>query len=521
MRRLLALVLLICPPRGHAQSFTRDWRPEDRTVIGDFSRINAIAASAERVYIVSTSGVLIWNPQFQHWEGSFDPPDRTLLAQVFAAIIDPLDNSLWLARTDRFIHYQPDIQMWDQGLVPEGIQAIAFDQDNPGVGLFLRTRSGWQLVPRGGNFAQPSPPPANPTVPHTVTEAIRSNPSLQANAAAILTDNRLRTVRYTAAARSFDNRGWYLGTSGIGVLYLADGSPLPERMSFGLPGNRVSAVFSWPGGVWAATDRTSFTDAAITFVSTDLGRFLSLPGTSATGTPFSQVKELAGQGKAVWAATDFGVAQVEPSDSSIRLVDQRQGLPDSRVYSVVSRAGRIVVGTAHGAARVNDSLRVERIAPQYSDAVYTVFPSGDTVWAGTPAGLLLALPDGQNLVRPAELASPSMQASVVDLAPLADTLVALTQDQLLWRNPRSRQWTLGPNLSGLLGRLRRFVADGEGFWVAGDRGVGFARLTTPPLRPLREGDLPGAANDLAVDEDYLWVATDGGLVRFRLNVIRP
>ena len=521
MRRLLALALLICPPRGHAQSFSRDWRPEDRTVIGDFSRINAIAVSAERVYMVSTSGVLIWNPQFQHWEGSFDPPDRNLLTQVFAGLADPLDNSLWLARTDRWIHYQPDIQLWDQGLVPEGIQAIAFDQDNPGVGLFLRTRSGWQLVPRGGTFPQPSPPPANPTVPHTVSEAIRSNPSLQANAAAILTDNRLRTVRYTAAARSFDNRGWYLGTSGIGVLYLADGSPLPERMSFGLPGNRVSAVFSWPGGVWAATDRTSFSDAAITFVSTDLGRFLSLPGTSATGTPFSQVKELAGQGKAVWAATDFGVAQVEPSDSSIRLVDQRQGLPDSRVYSVVSRAGRIVVGTAHGAAWLNDSLRVERIAPQYSDAVYSVFPSGDTVWAGTPAGLLLALPDRQNLVRPAELASPSMQAGVVDLAPLADTLVALTQDQLLWRNPRSRQWTLGPNLSGLLGRLRRFVADGEGFWVAGDRGVGFARLTTPPVRSLREEDLPGAANDLAVDEDYLWVATDGGLVRFRLNVIRP
>ena len=46
MRRLLALALLICPSRGHAQSFSRDWRPEDRTVIGDFSRINAIAASA-------------------------------------------------------------------------------------------------------------------------------------------------------------------------------------------------------------------------------------------------------------------------------------------------------------------------------------------------------------------------------------------------------------------------------------------------------------------------------------------
>ena len=30
-----------------------------------------------------------------------------------------------------------------------------------------------------------------------------------------------------------------------------------------------------------------------------------------------------------------------------------------------------------------------------------------------------------------------------------------------------------------------------------------------------------AANDLAVDEDFLWIATNGGLVRFRLDAIRP
>ena len=41
------------------------------------------------------------------------------------------------------------------------------------------------------------------------------------------------------------------------------------------------------------------------------------------------------------------------------------------------------------------------------------------------------------------------------------------------------------------------------------------------MRSLREGDLPGDSNDLAVDRDYLWVATDGGLVRFRLDAIRP
>jgi len=355
----------------------------------------------------------------------------------------------------------------------------------------------------------------------SVEEAVRSNPSLQANAAAILTDNRLRNVRYTSAARAFDNRGWYLGTSGIGALYVEDGSPLPQRLNFGLPSERVGAVFSWPNGVWVGTNRTPFADASLTFVASDLSEFRSLPGPSAIGTPFDQVRELAGQGRAIWAATDLGVARVNPADGRIELVDDNRGLPDRRVYSIVSRGGRITVGTARGIVRVSDSFGVERVAPSYSDAAYAVFPAGDSVWVGTPSGVLLSLPGLGGLVRPEGLASPSFQNPVVDLATLGDTLVALTRDALLWRDPKSRRWTLGPNLSALLGRLRRFVPDAEGFWVVGDRALGFARLGMPPIRPLLDGDLPGAINDLAVDDDYLWVATDRGLVRFRLSVIRP
>jgi hypothetical protein len=519
--RLTFLLLLSLAPSAYGQSFSRDWRPEDRTVVGDFSRINAIATSLDRVYIVSPAGVLIWNPQFMRWEGSFDPPERDLLTRVFTGLTDPLDNSLWLARPDGWVHYQPDLQLWDQGTVPDGVVSIAFDKSDPSVGLFLRTRRDWELLARGASLSTPARPPANPLAPSTIAEALRSNPSLQANSAAILNDNRLRTVRYTAAARAVDNRGWYLGTSGMGTLYLPDGAPLPERLPFGLPSPSVGAVFSWPGGVWAATNRTALNDAAFTFVSQDLAQFSSLPGRSARGTPFNQVRELAGQGRSVWAATDLGIARIQPADSSVQMVDQRRGLPDSRVYSIVSRGGRLVVGTAHGLARLGDSLNVERVAPAYSGAVYSVFPAGDSVWAGTPGGLLIAIPNQVGLIRPDGMNSASMQVGVVDLAPLADTLVALTQDQMLWRDPGTRRWTLGPSLSGLLGRLRRFVADGPGFWIAGDRGVAFARLTTPPVRPLRDGDLPGAANDLAVDDQFLWVATDGGLVRFRLDAIRP
>ena len=521
MRPPLAVFAGLCLASvAAAQSATRDWRPEDRTIVGDYSRVNAVAASVERVYLTSPAGVLIWNPQFQRWEGAFDPPDQTLLARVFTSLTDPLDNSLWLARPDGWVHYQPDIQLWDQGIAPEGVISIAFDQDDPGAGLYLRSRRGWHLLPRGGTVPIPGRAPARPVTATSVEQAIRSNPSLQANAAAFLTDSRLGSVRYTAAARSYDNRGWYLGTSGIGALYLDDGAALPQRMAFGLPSQDVGAVFSWPGGIYAATNRSSLRDAAFTFVHPALEEFETIPGPSAIGTPFNQVRELAGQGKALWAATDLGLARIEPEEGRLRLADQGNGLPDSRVYAVASRGGLITAGTARGLVRISDSMIVERLVPGYSGAVYAVFPSGDSVWVGTPSGLLLALPERPNLVRPDGIASPRLQAPVVDIATLGDTLVALTQDGFLWREPGSGRWILGPSQSALLGRLRRFVADGPGFWVAGDRGVGFARLSTPPLRTLRDGDLPGAVNDLAVDDDFLWVATTRGLARFRLEAIR-
>jgi hypothetical protein len=518
---ILAVSLCLPHPVAALQSASRDWRPADRTIIGDFTRISAIAASLDRVYIASPTSLLVWQPQFQRWEGPFSPPDPGLIANVFAALVDPLDQSLWLARPDGWIHFQPDLQVWDVGRVGDGILSIAFDESDPISGLHIRTRGGWLLLPRGGMVTTPGRPPAHPKGPTSVEEVLRSNPTLQANAAQILVDDRLRTVRFTSAARAMDNSGWYLGTSGNGLLFLRDGAAIPDRVPFGLPSLLVGAVTSWPGGVWVGTDRTSQTDAALTFVGEELTEFRTLHGLTATGVPFTRILHLAGLERTVYAATDYGVAYIDPAEGRYELIDDRRGLPDSRVYTVVARQGRIVVGTARGLARMDDSLRIERIAPKFSDPAYAVFPAGDSIWVGTPLGVMLAVPGQEDLVRPAALATASLQGQVIALGSLADTIVALTRDALLWRNPRGGAWTLGPNLSGLLGRLRAFAADGPGFWVAGDRGVGFARLTVPPLRSLREGDYPGQATDLTVGRDHLWVGTTEGLVRFRLDAIRP
>ena len=146
-----------CPPARAVPPSRPDPRlvPKDRTILGDFTRINAVASSIDRVYAAAPTALLIYDPQFKQWHGPFTPRDPGTLDRVFAGLVDPLDNSLWLARPDGWVHYTPELDLWERGIAPNTVQEIAFDADQPALGLLLRTPGGWFNVPRGGVSARP------------------------------------------------------------------------------------------------------------------------------------------------------------------------------------------------------------------------------------------------------------------------------------------------------------------------------------------------------------------------------
>ena len=511
------LALCLVPASASAQLPTRDWSLEDRVVIGDFSRITAVAAASDRVYATSPTALLVWRPQVARWEGPFLPPDPRYLDRVFAALPDPFDNSLWLARPDGWVHFTPELQMWEAGEVPATVRGIAFDLSDPS-GILLETSDGWLRATRGSNAVFPAQRPAQPTRPASLTEVMRSSPSLQTGAG-VMVDGRLEQIRYTAAARSFDRIGWYLGTDGAGLLYLREGSAFPERLPFGIAGERIGALFTAPGGVWAASEASRENPAAFTFVASDLSDFRTIYGPPATGLPFGRIRQLIGVGLSLWAATDFGIARIDPQSGRVDLIDERRGLPDSRAYSVVARRGWVAAGTAHGAVRISDSSEVIRVAPGFAGPAYAVAISADTTWIGTDAGLFYTVSRGGDLLQPRGLAaSAQFRGPVIALEWIGETLVALTPERIFWRAAGGR-WTAGP-AQPALGSLRAFAPDGPGAWLAGERGVGFARLDAPVGSILVIGDLPGTPVDLALDADHLWVGTVAGLVRFRLDALR-
>ncbi len=508
-----------------AQVTARRWSLDDRVVLGDFSVITSVAAGPDRVVVTSPTSLVLWQPLLRRWQGPFDPPDPSFLSGVFVSLLDPIDYSVWFATRDGWSRYDPNIDAWDRGLIPARVVTLAFDRADPARGPFFRTTSGWFVVERGSMFATPTRAPADPESPSTIEEVLRENPWFEANQAAVLRTARFGAARFTVAARSFDRQGWYLGTSGAGLLYAEVGSAVPVPMPFGLPSERVGALFAGPGGVWAATDRTASSEAAITYVDRSLTEFAPVEGSAVFGLRFNEATRMVGHDAFLWVATDLGLIRVGTDGRTVDVFDEGLGLPDRRILSLAARRGTIAVGTARGVVLISDSLAVQRPAPDFAGAASAVAlgRGGDTLWVGTGLGMFLSTSAATDLARPPGLGpEPSARQPVIDLDWLADTLVALTPDQVQWRDPVGGTWTLGPLLSPQLGRLRVLVPDARGVWIAGDRGVGFTTLATPSPRVLLVGrDLPADATDLAVDDEFLWVATARGLVRWRLEAVRP
>ena len=501
---ITALLVGLAASPSRAQTPSRDWRLSDRTVIGDFSHITAVAAALDRVYVTSPTALLVWHPQFRTWEGPYDPPQGITLAGVFGGLVDPLDQSLWLVRANGWVHFQPELQIWDQGLVSGTVVSMAFDDGDPVSGLYVRTRSAWQQVPRGGSMATPSRPPARPRTPISIDEVLRQSPTLQTNAAQILMDSRLGQARYTAAARSFDNLGWFLGTSGVGLLYLPDGAALPDRLSFGLPSLYIGAVATWPGGVWVGTNRTSLTDATLTYVDSELARVPHRAGAAGLGHTVHQDSR---SRRAGFGRVGGDRPRGRPGQSD-RRADRDRG-PDPRasptpgVYDLSTRQGRVMVGTAprRRARRRAAGGRADRTP--FRGPGLRGLPRRRFGLGRHPARRA----DRRSRISPTFCGRRDgerrLQTTGLEFVALADTLVGLGRDQLLWRNPDGR-WNLGaPPLRACSGGCAASWRTGRASGWPGSGASATPGSTGPPAvaprwRPAGAVQRPRGGRDLSL-----------------------
>ena len=458
------------------------FRPEDRVVIGDFTRVTAIAATTDRVYVVYPTAVAIWKPLERRWEVPRSPSRPEHLRGVTGAVVDPLDRTLWLSLGSAWMHYDPLANRWD-----EGIFAV--------------------------------PPARLPRAGPTVEDAMRDLPQLRALAPVITMGPLMNRGTLTAAARDPQGNGWFLGTSTRGLLFFDRMATDARPMSLGLAGDMVGALALTPDGIWVATDFDGLHAAGITQLATGLETSRSIFGPSSRGLPFTSVRRILTTGDALWLATDKGVVRILRADDRIDHWSGTNGLPDERVLTLAEYRGRIYAGTMRGLAQSRGDTGFVSTSQAFTDPVYSLLAVGDTLWVGTAHGLFASLP-GSDELRMTEgfrlLAESG--ATIMGMGYIADTLVAMTPTQLLWRDPVSGGWTAGPDLSLELGPLTAFAATPRGAWVGSARGAAFVQPNTGALQFILAPDqLPDELTAIAARGQYLWIGTRAGLVRFLLT----
>ena len=438
--------------------------------MSDFSVIEAVAASSWFVYAASTHGLLIYDRVSRRFRNPVTAIDGYPAMRVRRAIADPTANAVWLdlGAGAGYLRYDVDGRAW-----------------TPGSPTFT-------------------------TGTLTVEAALAGTPLVDAMRAAILTDQRLRTHQFTAAAATPDRPEIFFGTNGLGLVRVDKQTGEWEVLSYGLLAPAVGAVTRVPSGVWSATSALAgrAQRRGLSWVASDLSSTkTSEGGRAALGFSFLYARRLLADGDYLWIATEQGVLRVDSTGFAARL----WGLPDAICLALSPRG--IWAGTARGLSLITADERVQDIGPS-GFAITSLLAAADTLWVGTSAGLARVVPGSSEMTTPTELSRASLRVTIYALARLQDTIVMATERELFWRDPATQAWTPVP-LPLALGIPTALTTTPQGgLWIGGTRGLaqadlrsGLMHVHTVPF------EIPAPVRDLTADRDYLWAATDSGLVR--------
>jgi len=518
----MAVILLSVYPSIRLSAQTRLWRPEDRVVISDFNTVDAVAASPSMVYAATRHGLLQFDRRTRAWQFPVTALDGYPTTRVRVALADPAGNAVWLGTADGWARYDADVRQWDRGPAAGGVSGLLLDAQNPASGVFLRDRLGWRLLPRGALFAQPGtplPPPERQVQPLDVQSALAAAPVADAMRALMLTDPRLRTYEFTAAARTADNPDLFFGTSGLGLVRLDPTMGQWESLGFSLLGVGADALAAGPGGVWAVGSPRFGRRGGITWLPEDLSSTSPLePSPENEIGPVTVHRMLAAVG-ALWIATDGGVFRVDPDRGRTRRFTLGDGLPSEDVRALAPAPDGVWIGTTRGLAVITADNRVVRIGG-FAQPVLSLLAVRETLWVGSVAGLGVLPPGAAEPVVPSAIAAePALRAPVVALTRTGDTLVVVLEDQVAWRDPGTARWTV-TRPRAALGRLSAAVGDVGGVWLGGQIGLAWWNVARSTFHSLSiPGDLPAPVRDLAAAPPWVWVATDSGVVRLRRDAV--
>lgn len=526
MRLALAALLAagLVSPAPAQPATSRLWRPEERTLVTDLSRVTAVAATQLVVYAATPDALAVYDRGAGALRETLGTIDGYPGGLVTAMVADPGDDTAWFAGIGGWASYQPLGRRFEAGPLPGPADQVVLDQNDPSRGAYFHTLAGWYLVRRLGISAEPAndvPPPGRRIGSLGASELLARAPAFDIVRMRIERDDMLRTWRLTSAVMTPAREEMFVGSDGNGLFRVDIPTYGVQRFPAGLLAAPTAAVAVAGEEVCAGSDpRYRTARRGITCFRPDLEEFAYFEGSSLAGLPILGVRRLLITRRSLWMASDQGALRLDRHSGAARLFGEHEGLPSADVRALAPAPDGVWIGTARGLAVAPDTgLAARTIASQLLDAaVLSLAARSDTLWVGTAAGLYVLLPGAQAPI-PAAPGRPELAGPVVALALDGDTLLVATDTRMAWR--AADAWHELPG-GFPIGRITALASDPAGFWVAGTLGLAFLQPARSLWRALTApGDVPQPVSDVAAGRDYVWAATPAGVVRLERRVLLP
>ena len=509
---------------------------DERRVIGEFNDVRGVAVSRRSVFAVTSGGIAIYDRLFNAWERPFTAQSIFGGERITAMAADPVEDAVWFGTTGTLYMYRPQNDQLQRSIMLGAPDAIAFDASNLND-AFVRANGEWSRVSRIGGVT-----PIGAQLPATVklvaqsslNDVYRKFPALRNQQLFLMREqlaNRpLPQFSVTSGALSPDrsSEAW-LGTSTEGLWKVDPTFQQATALHFGLMERGVGSVATTGNGVWTGPLGAQRLRSGLTTTTNDLQQWRWIEGTLSVPLMGVRSFHLAIRGSRAWMGTDRGLILTQlDGNSEMVSWSALDGLPSDVVYAVAAKENGAWVGTAAGVAFVSDSgapgnvvrntrsRGISRVLLQ-GIPIYALQAVGDTLWIGANDGLYALSGATGALQRPVS-DDPALRRPVRALAWSDSLLIVATDDELLRLSPRGS--AIPSRIASLdlrpAGRISAMAMDDRTIFIAGSEGL--LVLARPDragnTRFLRAStDLPGAALDVAISRDWVWVATPNGLVR--------
>jgi signal transduction histidine kinase/ligand-binding sensor domain-containing protein len=315
-----------------------------------------------------------------------------------------------------------------------------------------------------------------------------------------------RDIKSNKLLRDRDG-GLWIGTEGLGIIHLQDGTADAFTRADGLSGNIACSLFQdREGNIWFGSEK-------------GVDRFRKLPVTTIStqqGLPNERTRSvLTTTDGSIWVATNDGLARWK--DGTPVVYGERQGLPDARVQSLYQDAdGRLWASTGRGLAYLSGD-RFVAVEGVPSKEVYSI--TGDkagNLWLSGNEGLA-RLHEGRFVENIPWTALGRRQQAKVIVADRGGVWLAFWQDGgvLYFKDGKiEATYTSAQGLGA--GHVAGLALDADGaVWAATEDG-GLSRIKDGRVTTLTVGNgllcntIHWSTFD---DQGSLWMYTACGLVR--------